>query len=187
MRFGGLLLVSCAACDGIFDLERVETPTGMGDAAADGALDCPAEFGGSTHLFVATEVSWAAAEDYCRTLGKTRNAPGVFTHLVVGSDALELELPEVPQGVYAWVGISDVRLGGGAGPPPNAASFSWVTDEMSTAFWGDGEPDSDKTPPYCGYHMPGDVAIHDTHCVSAAAFVCECDGYPENPANVPPL
>ncbi len=145
---------------------------------------CPSTFGGSRYLYFDTPVTWHAAEAACVQLANG-SPVGIYTHLAVMSDALEIYGLPAPIGVETWVGYTDAKLG--TNPrSPSADDFAWVTKELGVAVWGPGEPDETNPAPYCAYRDESSNLLHDNDCAASIKYICECDGYPEAPFNFSP-
>ena len=128
-----------------------------------------------------------SGEGTCSRQGNVTH-PRRHTHAGVIGRALELAqvmvLPAA-QSSGTWLGYTDSKLNPSSCPDPVscAANFRWITDEQpNLTTWATGQPD-DGTGPRCAYRDSGDGSMRDRTCTNLRHFVCECDQFPENPAN----
>lgn len=163
-------------------------PDSMVDARPDATPDapgaaCPATYAnprnGSRYRLVATATTWLAAQTACKNdqiAGSTK-----YTHLVVVSDDPERSFLYAnvagSNGQLHWLGYSDRVTEG---------TFKWVSTQ--TGYPGNGDDPWGSTEPSGGdaddcVYMDTLVAFHDEDCAKAHPFICECDDFPDAPAN----
>lgn len=184
-------LVACNQAFGLHDTVVVNGEAGVQDASVDSPrpdgepAGCPASYdkilqqtASRYRVNVSTETFAFAAADCAN------DAPGL-THLIVLSNRQEwLGLMTTPPMFLfgdTWIGASDNRS--------RDARFRWVTDEDTAGFvvpatvavepW---EPDQPDARGQCG-ELRASGSLHDELCTSSANYICECDGYADNPAN----
>lgn len=181
--------VGCHKVWGLDDLVVLRDATAI-DAGPDAPrpdgepAGCPASYDhilqttASRYRVVVTHRQWVSAADDC-----AKDAPGL-THLIVLSnqaehDALMTPAQSLPMWLYdvTWIGATDLvsRNGG----------FRWVTSEVTSyvvpAVKGElpWEPDQPDAVGQCAQlRITG--SAHDKDCTSAANYICECDGHPND-------
>ncbi len=99
------------------------------------------------------------------------------THLVVLSNQDEFDDLATRMSTDWWSGYSDLATPG---------TWRWVTNEDTFGWpvqmrypW---EPDQPDAMSQCGQIRPTG-SLHDKDCTDAAAYICECDEYPDTPMN----
>ena len=188
-----LVAMSLAGCAQIFGLDSPHHA--MRDAGEDAQLDdgapmvdsttapdapadvttagCPSSYteslGFSVYRVVSTQVPWAIAANDC-------GDDATKTHLVVIGSNQERQFVDNLANNGAWIGLSD-RVAEG--------QFRWVTSEPvpvppdDQPPWAPNEPNGGAAAD-CGFLDNGEY--QDVACeVTAAAYVCECDGYANDP------
>jgi hypothetical protein len=184
-----------AACDRVWGLDDlVAQPRGDGGMADSGPdaprpdgepMGCPASYDhilqttASRYRVVLSHRQWVSAANDC-----AGDAPGL-THMLVLSnqgehDAMLTVAPALPMWLYddTWLGATDLVT--------RNSTFRWVTSEVTgyvvpaalgTLPW---EPDQPDATGQCA-QMRITGAVHDKDCTSAANYICECDGRPNDP------
>lgn len=188
-----LLLTGCRQLFGLDDPAPMQmdpdAPASPADAAADAVWQCPSTYvsssvGGTGHYrFVEQRARWLDAVTLC-TNDQPSGPP--YTHLVViGSDEERqslLPLRALTNDAY-WIGLTDLRVTG---------TWQPVTDEVITY-----PPPWSPDPPMQGadcvvivgpmYGVGTNGMYAADFCKPPASvslpFICECDGYPDDPTN----
>lgn len=169
------------------------TVTGDANGPADASLDrrdaavadaiappsaCPAGYGlvGGQRIKVhTTPATWTTAQQTC--LNERGNATS-FTHLVVIADDIERSAIGAHAGTMTfWLGLTD-RV--------QDTRWAWVTNETATypglnEAWAIDEP-STNVGYDCALQRGNDDFLAND-CGVALGFICECDAYPNDPAN----
>lgn len=160
-----------------------------GDAAGlDAAVGCPPSYGsvsGQTSEYRTVTASarpWLQAASLCVTDELSGSVSR--THLLVlDDDAERSALASLNPGLVVWIGASDRRTEG---------TFQWNTLEPIVGYpppsngpWGSGQPDdggdgSGGVMEDCVL-MLANADFVDADCGIAAAYVCECDLFPDAP------
>lgn len=168
-------LLGLCACDQLFQLDRVAVP-----APVD-ALSCPVSYSltfatsHSRYRRITDEVQWPIAAALC-----AGDAPGQ-THLaVIDGDAEYAELSATVTVDDMWIGLSDRVTNG---------TYLWVTAQdapiapLGTYPWAPDRPDDPGGAQDCIRVNPtSQNLLDDAECTNAFDFICECDGYADDPA-----
>jgi hypothetical protein len=164
------------------------TPDGAPDAASIpdapivtiDAAPCPSSYndaivGSSRYRTVNGANDWNSAVSDCANDGAT-------THLaVLSSDVERLALAGVMDRPR-FVGISDKVTEGTWLPvtDEDVSGYAALYVDENMPPWGSGEPDNSGD---C-VMMLADFSLEDRDCVNDdQAYLCECDAYPDDPAN----
>jgi hypothetical protein len=178
----------CAGCDKLFDLSYINLEADAAIDAADDAvtadafeLTCPGTylmFPGLAHKYrLSSGFDWLRAEQNCES---DRGAATGYTHLAVISDEAErMAIAVVLNGNIPWIGLTDLTAEG---------IWRWVTNEpvqnypgLSRPPWGTTEPNGSMTENCVQFNIAG--TFTDSPCTNTLPVICECDGYPADPAN----
>jgi hypothetical protein len=164
------------------DDERCDTVVGV-DAAVDAMVDASAPACPTSYVALGSLPSRYRAEDAVNdwlSAAARCAADGTNTHLVVLSDPAERDALAPVMDRYRFVGHSDAVTEG---------KFVPVTDEpvaypaiaaKTSPPWDPGEPNDSGD---CVV-MSDALALYDRDCSNEdQAFLCECDAYPDDPAN----
>jgi len=186
----GLALWLFPGCSAIFGLEPpapIRQDAQSHDDARDGrSLDapptdapidlvCPGNYmqvatTGTYYRFVTAQASWLGAATDCAD-------DDPHTHLVViTSDQERMLAFELGGSSPGWIGLSDLASEG---------SYRWVTAEPTSyplpnsAAWSNGEPSNDASQDCVTFNGQGE--LKDDPCGFGRPYLCECDGYPDDP------
>lgn len=159
------------------------------DAAPDAPADappiarCPDSYNVTTpsstsryRLVTGTPVDWLGAAAACAN----DQVPGssLYTHLVVfDTDTERADVNAAVPFTSRWIGASDLVTEG---------DFRWVTSESTTGYppptgapWQVNQPDN-LNGQHC-VRMVMDGSIDDATCSDPYAYLCECDGFANDP------
>lgn len=181
-----LCLLLATGCDRVVQLIEVE------DVRVDAAgttvdarvrpVGCPAGYdislpSSASFYKSLSKMGWRAAAAACAS---DRVNEGAETHLLVlSNDSEHLEAAMWMGAVEWWVGYSDLH------GPDN--QFRWVSAEDTGGYpvnkqlpWDSDQPDA--TGPACA-EVRTTGQLHDEACEDVDPSLCECDAFPDVPAN----
>jgi hypothetical protein len=175
-----------AGCDRVLQLVELEdgrvAPDGSTSDARPRPVGCPTSYSlslpsSASYYRIIGKMAWRAAAAACAA---DRTVEGAETHLVVMSNDLErAEAAEAMGAVEWWIGYSDLH-----GPDDQ---FRWVTAEDTAGYpinkqlpWDSDQPDA--IGPACA-EVRDTGQFHDESCGDSDVSLCECDAFPDVPAN----
>lgn len=196
------MLVLVCGCDKLFDLSHVDDQP-MRDASRDSPADvlrpldapvdglvqthsnCPPNFSqayaNSQYRYFSGASSWSQALLFCKNLDDPTSTKRV--HLSVITDDIErthIYVDVVGSASEFWIGLSDLATEG---------TYRWVTAELVQypimSAWAAGEPSADIADD-CVRVQASNTNLDSLPCATLIPFVCECDDYPNEPANYTP-
>lgn len=129
---------------------------------------------------VSSLADWSTAQAACAsTIG-----PDLFTHLIIFDDDAERDSVATAVGVFPfWIGLVDRVTEG---------SFLWVTAQPSSyppangSPWGAAQPDDFGPGGQDCVRVVDGAELDDAFCPDTFGFVCECDGFADDPARHAP-
>jgi hypothetical protein len=185
-----LILVVASGCSKLLGFEGLAEPAPTdgrdpdsqitSDGPVDGATDpvCPASYtkvGTSSYRYVSNQaIPWLSAEDACVL-------DGTNTHLIVLDDDAERTTVQMVIDKNVWIGLSDRVTEG---------TFVPVTDQQTNyppelgPPWAAGQPDNAGPNENCVQLLETTGELEDVACGNGRAYICECDGFPEDPSNL---
>ena len=186
-----LILLVASGCrqllgfEGLADQPPSDVPPRIDSQIADGPVDdgptvdaqmCPpgyTQIGPSSYKGVGNQaIPWLSAEDACALDG---------THLIVLDSEIERNATKAFLDKNVWIGLSDRVTEG---------TFIPVTDQQTNfppatgVPWAAGQPDGAQPNEHCVQMLVTTGELEDIPCGNGRAYICECDGFAENPANL---
>ncbi|XP_036001840.1 lactose-binding lectin l-2-like [Fundulus heteroclitus] len=128
--------------------------------------DCPMfwyNFDGRCYKYVATDMTWADAEQHCLSQG----ANLVSIHSLDEENFVKRLIRNFdPAQAPNWIGLSDAQKDG---------TFFWSDgSKLSFTFWEEGEPNDFEGPEPCVHTNSGPAKKwNDAPCTDKFAFVCK--------------
>lgn len=175
-------------CNSVFGLDETRlVPPGDGGADAprpDGEpAGCPASYDfilqttASRYRLVTSTTPFAEAAADCAD-----DAAGLTHLLVLSNEAERSALITLPPKYL----VDDTWIGATA--PAGTTAYRWITAEdtagyvvpagLGTAPWEGDQPDN---PGGCGELRALSGSLHDEGCDSSSNYICECDGFADDP------
>jgi hypothetical protein len=153
-------LLSLAGCDQVFGLDLSSE------------VSCPAAFDDLGYLVDDVPHTWPDAESACRA--QQGPGGGVYTHLAVVTDPVEIGVIRRRIAGETWVGLSWIGLTDDA---RTRDDWAWITDEdTEPPAWELDQPNNSPPPQNCGQLTS--TGFSDRLCAELRPYVCECDRYP---------